>query len=55
MVYMGVLYVRVLGLATIATKNYHFSKLGVRGYAKIFDFVGGSQNFDNFGVFTAAT
>ena len=40
---MGVLQVKVLGLATTATRNSHFSKLGVRGYPKIFDFfVGGS-------------
>ena len=40
---MGVLEVRVLDLATIATRNSHFSELRVRGYPKIFDFfVGGS-------------
>ena len=45
-----VLQVRVLGLAAIATKNSHFSELGVRCYPKIFDFLlGFPQNFDNFG------
>ena len=40
---MGILQVRVLGLATTATRNSHFSELGVRGYPIIFDFfVGGS-------------
>ena len=39
---MRVLQVRVLGLAAIATKNSHFSELGVRCYPKIFDFLLGS-------------
>ena len=43
MLSMGVLQVRVLGLATTAIRNSHFSELGVRGYPIIFDFfVGGS-------------
>ena len=55
MLSLGVLQVRVLGLATTATRNSHFSELGVRGYPIIFDFfVGGfSRNFENFGVFSA--
>ena len=37
------LQVRVLGLVTTATRNSHFTELGLRDYPKIFDFfVGGA-------------
>ena len=39
---MGGLQVKVLGLATIATRNSHFSALEVRGYPKILFIAGGS-------------
>ena len=46
---------RVLGLATTATRNSHFSALGVRGYPKFFDFfVGGSPEILKFFVFFPA-
>ena len=52
---MGVLQVRVLGLATTATRNFHFSASGVRGYPKIFDFfVGGSPDISTILVFSPA-
>ena len=40
---MGVLQVRVLDLATIATRNFHFSELGVRGYPRILHFFAGGS------------
>ena len=51
-----VLQVRVLGLATTATRKSHFTELGVRDYPKIFDFfVGGAAEILTiFGVFSAA-
>ena len=35
---IGVLQVKVSGLATTATRKSHFSELGVRDYPKIFEF-----------------